>query len=458
MLGPPAGDAALGAVDEAKAEVQAMLDGVGGRAPRIRGHNTVTMIALAVGEWSAHHSRDATFGQQRDVMHIWYKSVVGAGALFVAASLGACSSGPKSDIPGGQVEAIPPSSIPAENGPNVGAPATSLMSGGANAAQTALAKAAATRATAGQGVMPANPGQGFLAGDAERLQGELAQIKARAANRDASLQQIKNGLALDASAFNAATAAVKTGLQSGRQPGDSALLGQWSEAQAALARVDSNMAKLVALSVQSSQDASFADYIADSAKRAHALQGSAVDRDRLTTIQADAVATGGAARAQKTVVDAEIERQTAGVTRGRAGLMQLASAIERGTLYPAGKGAEAAAQRAATIPAPPPGNLHGRKPLVVIHFDQPNVRYDEPVRKAAALALQRKPSTIFDVVASAPAEGAPGAVESAREKSKAHAEAVIRSLMGAGVPSNQLALTLAAPQSAGGSEVLIFVR
>ena len=391
-------------------------------------------------------------------MRIWYMSVAATGALFVAASLGACSSGSKSDMPGGQVEAIPPSGAPAENGPNVGASATSLMSEGANAAQTALAKAAAPHAAAGQGLMPANPGEGFLASDGDRLKGELDQIKARVANRDASLQQLKNGLALDVSAYNAATGAVKTGLQSGKPPGDSALLGQWSDAQAALARVDNNMAKLVALSVQSAQDASFADYIADSAKRAHALQGSAADRDRLATIQADAVATGGSARAQKAAVDAEIERQTADVTRERAGLMQLASAIEGGTLYPATKGADAAARRAATTSAPPPGNLDGRKPLVVIHFDQPNVRYDEPIRKAAALALQRKPTTIFDVVASAPAEGAPDAVASAREKSKADAEAVIRSLMGAGVPSSQLTLTLAAPRSAAGSEVLVFVR
>jgi uncharacterized phage infection (PIP) family protein YhgE len=393
-------------------------------------------------------------------MRIWYMSVTAVAAVFVAASLGACSSsGSKSDVPGGQVEAIAPSSVPAENGPNVGAPATSPMGGGANAAQTALAKAAAPHAAAGQGVMPASSAQGFLAGDADRLQGELDQIKARVANSDASLQQIKHGLALDASAFNAATGAVKTGLQSGRQPGDSALLGQWSDAQATLARIDSNMAKLVTLSVQSSQDASFADYIADSAKRAHALQGSTAVQDRLATIQADAVATAGAARAQKTEVGAEIDRQTSDVTRERAGLMQLASAIESGTLYPGSKGATA--RLAATppaLPAPPPGKFDGRKPLVVIRFDQPNVRYDEPVRKAAALALQRKPSTIFDIVASAPAEGAPNAVASAREKSKSDAEAVIRSLLDAGVPTNQLTLTLAAPRSGAGSEVLIFVR
>jgi hypothetical protein len=383
-------------------------------------------------------------------MRIWYTSVAAAGALSVAASLGACSSGSKSDVPSGQVEAIAPSSVPAESGPKVGAAATGLMGGGATAAQTALANAAGTHAAAGQGAMPATAAPGFLASDAARLQGELDQLKTQAAQRDASLRQIKNGLALDASAFNAATSAVKTGLQSGRQPGDSALLGQWSDAQTALARIDSNMAKLVTLSVQSSQDAAFADYIADSAKRAQALQGSAADRDRLTTIQADAVATAGAARAQKTEVGAEIERQTADVTRERAGLMQLASAIEGGTLYPVNPGAEAAARPAATTLAP--GDLDARKPLVVIRFDQPNVRYDEPVRKAAALALRRKPSTIFDIVASAPA------VASAREKSKSDAEAVIRSLMDAGVPSNQVTLTLAAPQRGAGSEVLIFVR
>jgi hypothetical protein len=74
------------------------------------------------------------------------------------------------------------------------------------------------------------------------------------------------------------------------------------------------------------------------------------------------------------------------------------------------------------------------------------------------LALQRKPTAIFDVVASAPAEGAPDAVASAREKSKADAEGVVRSLMSAGVPSNQVTLTLATPQTGEAAEVRIFVR
>jgi hypothetical protein len=88
-----------------------------------------------------------------------------------------------------------------------------------------------------------------------------------------------------------------------------------------------------------------------------------------------------------------------------------------------------------------------------IRFDRPNVQYDEPVHKVAALALQRKPTAIFDVAASAPADGA-----SAREKSKADAEAVVRSLMNAGVQSKQLTLTLATAQTGAVAEIRIFVR
>jgi hypothetical protein len=303
--------------------------------------------------------------------------------------------------------------------------------------------------------MPANAAQPFLASDAGRLQGELEQIKARVANRDASLQQIRNGIVRDASAYQTATGAVGSGLQSGKPSGDPALLGQWTNAQAALARMDGSMAQLVALSVQSAQDASFADYIADSAKRALALEGSVADQERLTAIQTGAAATVAAARRQKTAIGAEIEKQTVDVTRERAELMQLASAIEGGPLYP--KVARAGNPHSLS-PASPPGNFDGKKPLVVIRFDQPNVQYDQPVRKAAALALQRKRTTIFDVVASAPADGAPDTAASAREKSKADAEGVVRSLMNAGVPSNQLTLTLATPQTGAASEVRIFVR
>jgi hypothetical protein len=416
----------------------------------------------------------------------WYVSAVAA-ALLLAAPLGACSDS-HSDVSGigGKVEAIPPSSVP-PGGPEVGAPAGNLMSADPRPAQTFFGKGAQTPAAArqvaaaghaapvGQAAGPANPLQAFLASDAGRLQSELDQIKARVANRDASLQQIRNGLAADASAYNAATGAVGTGLQSGKAPGDPTLLGQWTNAQAALARMDRSMAQLIALSVQSSQDTSLADYIADSAKRASEIQGSAADRQHLATIQGDATAAGSASRTQKTAIAAEIDRQTTNVTRERASLMQLASAIEGGTLSAAGPNpsvrraaaAKPAAARVAagnpssgtsTPPASPPGDFDRKKPLVVIRFDQPNVPYDEPVRNAAALALQRKPTAVFDVVASAPADGAPDAITSARDKSKADAEAVVRSLMNAGVPSNQLTLTLATSQTGAASEVRIFVR
>ena len=407
-------------------------------------------------------------------IHAWCVSA--AAALLLAAPLGACSSDSSSDsaASGGRVEAIAPSSVVTEDGPNIGAPAGGLMSNGAGPAQARPGTGAPMPAPAGQAAMPASTAPPFLASDAGRLQGELDQIKGRIANRGTSLQQIRDGVARDASAYQAATSAVATGIQSGKATGDPVLLGHWTDAQAALARMDGSMAQLVALSVQSSQDAASAEYIADSAKRAGALQGSAADRQRLAAIAADAAATAEASRTQKTAIGTEIEKQSATVTHDRAELMRLASAIAGA---PAGKGQSSAVPRAAAVksaaaiakaapphsgtsapPASPPGDLDGKAPLVVIRFDQPNVPYDEPVRKAAALALQRKPTAIFDVVASAPAEGAPDAVASAREKSKADAEGVVRALMSAGVPSNQLTLTLATPQTGAASEVRIFVR
>jgi hypothetical protein len=403
-----------------------------------------------------------------------------AAALLLAVPLAACSSDSPSDASGGQgrVQAIPPSSAVMEGGPDIGAPAGGLMSNGARPAQAPPGVGAAPPAPAGQAAMPASTAAAFVASDTGRLQGELDQIKARVANRGTSLQQLRDGVARDAAAYQAATSAVATGVQSGKATGDPTLLGHWIDAQAALARMDGSMAQLVALSAQSSQDAASAGYIADSAKRAGDLQGSAADRQRLAAIAADAVTAEAAARTQKTAIGSEIEKQTAGVTQDRAELMQLASAIDGAPLHAAGKGPNSAVPHAAaakptaartakaatpqsgtsTPPASPPGDFDGKRPLVVIRFDQPNVPYDEPVRKAAALALQRKPTAIFDVVASAPAEGAPDAVASAREKSKADAEAVVRSLMNAGVPSNQLTLTLATPQTGAASEIRIFVR
>jgi hypothetical protein len=414
-------------------------------------------------------------------MRIYAWCLTAAAALLLAASLGACSTDSSSDsasaASGGRVEAIAPSSVATEAGPNIGAPAGGLMSNGAGPAQAPPGTGAPTRIPAGQAAMPANTAAAFVAGDTGRLQGELDQIKARVASRGTSLQQLRDGLGRDASTYQAAAGAVETGVQSGTAAGNSALLGQWTDAQAALARMDGSMAQLVALSVQSAQDAASAAYIADSAKRARDLQGGAADRQHLAAIEADAAATQAAAQTQKATIGSEIATQTAALTRDRAELMQLASALDGGPIHAAGKGRSSAVPRAAAAksaaaiakaatphsgtsapPASPPGDLDGKAPLVVIRFDQPNVPYDEPVRKAAALALQRKPTAIFDVVASAPSEGAADAVASARQKSKVDAEGVVRSLMNAGVPSNQVTLTLATPQTGEASEVRIFVR
>jgi hypothetical protein len=377
-------------------------------------------------------------------------------AFLLAAPLGGCSSDSKSDSSAteGGVVAIPPPSN--DGGPDVGTPADALLSDAPGPAQAPSeqppseppsGKDALAAALGGQAAAPANPGETFFAGDAGRLRSELDQIKARVAGREASLQKIQSGVAQDASAYEAATGGVKAGLQSGTRP--PALLGQWTDAQAALDRMDADMAQLVALSIQSAEDASIASYIADSAERARALDESAPERELLGAIQADAVAAESASRTQKAAIGAAIERQAADTTQQRAGLMQLASAIEGGPLYPASaKSRDAVRRVAAAAPASPPGDLVGKKPLVVIRFDQPNVQYDAPVKKVVAEALQRKPSAIFDVVASA----------SDRQQSNADAQGVLRALVSAGVPSNQLTLTIATPNAGSPSEVRIFVR
>ena len=346
------------------------------------------------------------------------------------------------------------------------------------------------------------PSSTIVGQEVQRLRAELAQTQSGTAKRDSDFEQIRQSLGQDAAAYYRTIGVISARLQMGTTPGNPEILAQWNDAHAELGRVERTGVRLVNLSAQAANDASFAAYLAASANLLRKVSGG-IDEDRreISELEVDATAVEAAIQQQITRIASQIQRQNAALSAEHSNVARLASAIREGNLYASTedtKGARFATRRppaselsgASSIPQPMavpsrplttgsgpahqpprplrdtdavslldlPGRLKDARPFVVIRFDQPDINYEEPVRNAIGLALQRKANAVFDVLALAPDPRMPGEDQKAVETTTEEAKRVIRSLMDTGVTVDHLTLTMVHRKEARTPEVRIFVR
>ena len=152
-------------------------------------------------------------------------------------------------------------------------------------------------------------------------------------------------------------------------------------------------------------------------------------------------------------ISQDISRQNSHLAAKRDNLQILQLAVANGEPYGISL-ANRAFVGATASPARPVAPGRGDRPLVVIRFDRPDIRYQQPLYRAVSLALERRPSAVFTLVAVSPAGAADRPVAVVRD----HAEDVKRALIDMGLPPEQVFLTaLASPDLAGG-EVRLYVR
>ena len=123
-----------------------------------------------------------------------------------------------------------------------------------------------------------------------------------------------------------------------------------------------------------------------------------------------------------------------------------------------------AGQRAASIASLPPGAgasavaaasaQDGRRALVTIRFDRPNVAYEEELYRAMRTALDRRPDVAFDIVAVSP----PGAAGTNAAAAERNVESVVQSLSGMGLPPDRFRLSAETVADAAGNEIRIYAR
>ena len=304
----------------------------------------------------------------------------------------------------------------------------------------------------------------YVGTQVETLKTDVDKLKQAIIRHSEELQNLRGRTVTYSETYHRFVADINARLQVGTTPGNPVLVQKWNAAQGQLDRVNDEIATLNELSNRVAADSSLSAFMLDRVRGAYQVSG-AVDEDhrQLDLVADDVNRTVVLVDRLLNEVAEDLARQTTYVSGERSNLNTLALAIKNGELFGAAlsergfASAGLAAGRTSPAVAPAPALAQGR-PLVVIRFDQPNVRYEQALYKAISRALERRPQARFDVVAVTPRSGTPAEVARAEAGAKKNAQDVLRSLTNMGLPSTRVALSSVQNTNAASNEVHIFVR
>ena len=222
------------------------------------------------------------------------------------------------------------------------------------------------------------------------MRGELIRLQKSIAEHNATLQQIRAKIVQDSQRYHTTVGAVNARLQVGTTPGNPILVQQFNSAQTDLDRLTTDIADMNNLSTVVAGDSTMSAFLSESARAAFNISGAVDEDHRQLTILEDEVNRTVVLidRLLKEVAD-DVRRQTAYVATERGNLNLLSAGIKSGEIYGASLVNRAMASAAGSAPddnrsAARTADIAGRRPLVVIRFDKPNVAYQQAVYTAVS--------------------------------------------------------------------------
>ncbi len=311
---------------------------------------------------------------------------------------------------------------------------------------------------------PATPSGTYVGQKVADLRSQLAQLQQTVAGHSATINQTRAEANQNAERYHGLVATINARLQIGTTPGNPMLLGQWSQAQLELDRLNEAVGRMNAGANAVAGDLSIASFILESVRAAYGLQGAVEEDHRQLNVLEDEI--------NRTVVTIdrvlndlsnEVSRQSIYVGRERSNLTALSVAIKNGEMFGQSLANRAFAPSSSASGAPQQlgaggAAQTGRRPLVVIRFDNPKVEYEQALYTAMKGALDRRPDATFEVMAVAPLKGSPSQTATKATSSKRNADKVLRSLTSMGLPASRVTMTFTTSEGAESSEVHIFVR
>jgi hypothetical protein len=305
---------------------------------------------------------------------------------------------------------------------------------------------------------PASAATGTAVGQrAGQLREESSRLQSLVSTHGQALQQMRGENVDAAQRYQTLVGQINARLQVGTTPGNPILTSQWAQAQGELDRFAANIGTLSQLSGQVGSDASLGSYLLESVRNAYALSGALEDDHRQLAVVEDEVNRIMVSIDRMRVeLSEDIARQSAYVSRERANMTTLASAIRSGEFFGPGLAARAfntgpSARAVASLPS-------GSRPLVVIRFDRNTPNYEQALYTAVNRALELRPQATFDIVGVAASGGGGGGAAIATANVRRQAEQVMRSLIDMGMPTQRLRLSASNDPSLAANEVQVFVR
>lgn len=317
-------------------------------------------------------------------------------------------------------------------------------------------------------ITPPEPGQPtgtFVGQKVQQLRQDLVRLQDSLRTHNSSLQQVRRQTIENAQTYHGSVGFIESRLQVGTTPGNPTLIDAWNRAQSELEAVNSDISQMNDLANRVSSDAALSTYLLESVRAAYGLSG-AVEEDhiQLAVLEDDTNQTVVLIDRLLTELSDDIRRQSAYVSAERSDLGTLAIAIKNGELFGSSLASRAIPSAPLgvtggfTAPRPTQQGVVGRRALVTIRFDRPNVEYEQPLFNAIKQALERRPDAMFDVVAVSPQSGGAGRAALDGNAARRNAQQVVRSLNDMGLPSDRVSLSSTSAPDARTNEVRIFIR
>lgn len=309
------------------------------------------------------------------------------------------------------------------------------------------------------GVTPGAPTGTDVGNKVVGLREGLAKLQNSVAEHNTLLQQLRAKMVQDSQRYHGTIAAINARLQVGTTPGNPILVQQFNGAQTELDRLNADIGEMNRLANAVASDSTLSNFLSESARASFRLSGAIDEDHRQLAILEDEINRTVVLidRLLKEVAD-DVRRQTSYVATERGNLNLTSAGVKTGEIYGASLVNRAMISAAGDSRRASASGSAGRRPLVVIRFDRPDVPYQQALYNAISRVLERRPNAQFDLVAVAPSGGGAGRVALNSSKARRLTEGVLRSLVEMGLPPGRVSVSSQTSEAAKSNEAHVYLR
>jgi len=309
------------------------------------------------------------------------------------------------------------------------------------------------------GVTPGAPTGTDVGKKVVSLRQGLGKLQNSIVEHNTLLQQLRAKMVQDSQRYHGTVAAINARLQVGTTPGNPILVQQFNGAQTELDRLNADIGEMNRLANAVASDSTMSNFLSESARASFRLSGAIDEDHRQLAILEDEVNRTVVLidRLLKEVAD-DVRRQTSYVATERGNLNLLSAGVKTGEIYGASLINRAMIAAAGDSRPTATAGGAGRRPLIVIRFDRPDVPYQQALYNAISRALERRPNAQFDLVAVAPSGGGTARVALNSSKVRRLAEGVLRSLVEMGLPPSRISVSSQTSEAAKSNEAHVYLR